>query len=586
MRQFFKFFTASCLGVFAAFGIIMLLLIMIGLLSTIGADDQVKNKSILKLGFDHSITELSDNKNTSPYDFDSPSAIGLQDFIKTIKHASTDNKIKGIYINTSNIAAAPATLSAVQKALLDFKESGKFIYAYSDYYSQSAYYIASTADSIYSNVNGSVDLKGFGTVVPFYKEAMDAIGFDMNIFYAGNFKSATEPYRYTEMSDNNRLQTREFLDEMWDIFESDIASNRSMPQATLAGIVDVYGGYSATAALKNKLLDEVIYSDQVERKLRAASKTNEEDEINFVNIEDYIAKSTFNKSKGDDQIAIVYMEGTVEYGNDNNGNINEQKFPKILEEIAKDDKVKAVVLRVNSPGGSSVTSDLIWHATENLKASGKKVIASYGDYAASGGYYVSCGADTIVSMPNTLTGSIGVFMMLPNVQKMLNEKIGINFDTVKTAPMATAFQPMLKMRDQEKEILNNMTQELYEQFLSRVADGRNMSRDEVHEVAQGRVWTGTKAKELGLVDIIGDLDLAITIAAESAKVEEYKVVNYPKITMEPWEEILQNITKKTSLKTVTLTEQERALWNMYQSYKPMLTDTKAQMRLPYHFEWN
>ena len=586
MRQFFKFFTASCLGVFAAFGIVMLLLIMIGLLSTIGADDQVKNKSILKLGFDHSITELSDNKNTSPYDFDSPSAIGLQDFIKTIEHASTDNKIKGIYINTSNIAAAPATLSAVQKALLDFKESGKFIYAYSDYYSQSAYYIASTADSIYSNVNGSVDLKGFGTVVPFYKEAMDAIGFDMNIFYAGNFKSATEPYRYTEMSDNNRLQTREFLDEMWDIFESDIASNRSMPQATLAGIVDVYGGYSATAALKNKLLDEVIYSDQVERKLRAASKTNEEDEINFVNIEDYIAKSTFNKSKGDDQIAIVYMEGTVEYGNDNNGNINEQKFPKILEEIAKDDKVKAVVLRVNSPGGSSVTSDLIWHATENLKASGKKVIASYGDYAASGGYYVSCGADTIVSMPNTLTGSIGVFMMLPNVQKMLNEKIGINFDTVKTAPMATAFQPMLKMRDQEKEILNNMTQELYEQFLSRVADGRNMSRDEVHEVAQGRVWTGTKAKELGLVDIIGDLDLAITIAAESAKVEEYKVVNYPKITMEPWEEILQNITKKTSLKTVTLTEQERALWNMYQSYKPMLTDTKAQMRLPYHFEWN
>lgn len=586
MKQFFKFFTASCLGVFAAFGCVLLALIIFGSIAGLLADDSVKSNTILELEFDHAIKELNDNIVVSPFDFDVPDAIGLQDFVQTIEHAATDQNIKGIYINATNVGAAPATLSVIKDALLEFKESGKFIYAYSDYYSQSAYYIASTADSIYTNVNGSVDLKGFGTIIPFYKEAMDAIGFDMNIFYAGNFKSATEPYRGTEMSENSRLQTTQFLNEMWDIFKTDIADNRSMNTTKLDSIVNVYGGYSAKAALRNQLIDEILYRDEVEDKLKSILKIKEKSKLKMIGITEYRTKSKFKKSSADDQIAVVYMEGTVEYGNDDNGNINDQTFPKILEKLAKKEEVKAVVLRVNSPGGSSVTSDLIWHATEKLKASGKKVIASYGDYAASGGYYVSCGADTIVSMPNTLTGSIGVFMMLPNAQKMLNEKLGIHFDTVKTAPMATAFQPMLKMRDQEKEILNNMTQELYEQFLSRVADGRNMTRDEVHEVAQGRVWTGTKAKEIGLVDEIGDLDRAIEIAAAAANLDEYKLVSYPKIAKEQWREILKSMSKNTSISTPKLTNEEQKLWDLYQTYKPMITDTKAQMRLPYHIEWN
>lgn len=585
MKQFFKFFTASCLGVFAAICLLFFVIAMIGVAAG-SSKTVVANKSVLKLDFNHGITELSDNIAMSPYNFSDVEAIGLQDIKNLIEYAATDDRIKGIYLDANQVSAAPATLDIINKALIKFKESNKFIYSYADYYSQSGYYLASSADSIYLNLNGSVDLKGFGTVIPYFKKAMDAVGVDMDIFYAGNFKSATEPYRSTKMSENNRIQTKEFLTELWNTFKNDIAINRKIDNNELDKIVNEYRGNTAQSALGSNLVDRIAYQDEVEFQIKKAVDVKPSKKIEFISLTDYKDAVVLPKTRGKQKIAVVYMEGEVSYGSDENGTINENRYPKLLEKIEADTSIKAVVLRINSGGGSSLTSDIIWHHVENIKKSGKHVVASFGDYAASGGYYVACGADTIVAMPNTLTGSIGVFMMLPNIEKLLTEKIGITFDTVKTAPMAASFQTVYPLSDQEKQILTNATNEIYEQFLNRVSRGRGMTRDAVHEVAQGRVWTGSRGKELGLVDELGDLDRAIEIAAEMAHIDKYSIKTYPKLEPDPVAEFIKNISNNNkALSNFQNDISQEKLYKMYQKWKP-LTQKGVQMRLPYYFEWN
>jgi len=584
MNQFFKFFSASCLGVFAAIALIGL--IFMGFLASMAGNKPVVPKNtVLELDFSSFVPEKTGNVESDPMSFEQVDKLGLNSIVALLDYAATDKKVKGILIKGSGVNAGQATVATIREALMKFKESEKFVYSYADYYSQSGYFLGSVADSVYLNPNGMVDVKGFATMIPFFKNAMDKVGVKMNVFYAGNFKSATEPFRRTEMSDPNKIQTSEFLNSMVDQYKELVSSSRNMTSDDLDQIMTDYKGRDAKSSLASGLVDKIVYWDEVESTLRKELDIKADKKIKFKTLSEYNAAVTLPKgSKAKDKIAVVFAEGTISYGTDTKGSISEAKYLKILEKIKNDDDIKAMVLRVNSGGGSSLTSDIIWRAIENVKAAGKPVVASFGDYAASGGYYIAAGADTIVSAPNCLTGSIGVFMMFPNVSELMNEKLGINFDEVKTHPMAVGLSITKDPTDAEKELLQQGTNDIYEQFLKRVADGRNMTRDEVHDVAQGRVWTGTKALELGLVDVIGGIDDAINLAGEMAGLEDYKTKDYPSIKETFLDQVMKGIAESNNVQAslgIDIDQSDIEMVRQYKEVKNLLLDRTPQARLPF-----
>ncbi len=585
MSQFIKNVSAATIGVFIAL-IIMFFFFVILLGSLADSKPTVSKNTVLKLDLSTAIPEITGNIESSGLNYDNAGALGLNTITQLIEHAAKDDKVKGILINSSSVGGGQATIASIRESLMKFKESDKFIYAYSDYYSQSAYYLGSTADSIFLNPLGMVDIKGFSAFIPFYKSAMDKVGISMNVFYAGNFKSATEPYRRYEMSEENRLQTKEFLESMVDHYKQAIAESRNLSIEDVDQIMVDYKGRNAQSCLASGLVDRLTYWDEVKASIHKKLGLKEDKEVKFKKLKDYKEAVTlrYGKSKSDDKIAVVYAEGTITYGTNTKGQISENKYLRIFEDLEKDKDVKAVVLRVNSPGGNSLTSDIIWRGVEKLKAAGKPVIASFGDYAASGGYYIAAGANSIVSAPNTLTGSIGVFMMFPNATELLNEKLGISFDEVKTHPMAVGLTPMKNLTDSEKELLQEGTIQTYDTFLERVSAGRNMTVDQVHEIAQGRVWTGTKAKELGLVDEIGSLEDAVNIAAESANIEEYKIKSFPEIEEDFLEQIIKGLASTEDLNAkLGMNASDIKLLNEYKEIKSFLMDRSPQARLPFIF---
>ncbi|MEE9440047.1 MAG: signal peptide peptidase SppA [Saprospiraceae bacterium] len=582
MKKFFKSVLAACLGFFAAISLIFLFFMLLG--GAMGAGKiSIEKKSVLKLDFSNPIPEMSDNVKSGKFDFDRKKSIGLSRIVKLINHAAKDNSIKGILINTSGVSAGQATIATIREALIEFKQSDKFIYAYSNTYSQSAYYLASVADSIYLNPNGMIDIKGFGTMIPFFKETLEKVGVKMNVFYAGNFKSATEPFRRTEMSEPNKIQTKEFLNSILSHYQESVAQSRNITVEDVNNIMTNYSGRNATTSLQSKLIDRIAYWDQMESVIKSKLDVKLKKKINYVSLGKYNGAANIKKdTKSKGKIAVIFAEGTIEYGGkDSKGNITEDKYLEILEDIAHDKNIDAVVLRVNSGGGSSLTSDLIWRGIEKVKAAGKPVIASFGDYAASGGYYISAGADTIVSAPNTLTGSIGVFMMFPNTSELLNEKLGIHFDDVRTHPMAINMVVSSELSDQEKEFLQSSVTDIYDIFLKRVADGRGMTVEAVHEVAQGRVWTGSKALELGLVDVIGGLNDAIAIAAKSAGVDKYRVKTYPEIKASFMDQMLKSLADNNEFASMRIAQSDLQLLEEYNEVKNLITDRSPQSRLPY-----
>lgn len=584
MNQFFKFFTASCLGVFAAIAIIFL--VFAGFLGSMAGNKPViPKKTVLELDFSSFVPEKTGNVESDAMSFEQVDKIGLNSIVALLDYAATDDKVKGILIKGNAVNAGQATVSSIREALVKFKESEKFVYSYADFYSQSGYFLGSVADSVYLNPNGMVDVKGFATMIPFFKNAMDKVGVKMNVFYAGNFKSATEPFRRSEMSENNKIQTREFLTSMVDQYKDLVSTSRNMTSEELDQIMTDYKGRDAKSSLASGLVDRIAYWDEVESRLRADLDIKSDKKIKFKSLSDYNSAVTLPKgSTSKEKIAVVYAEGTISYGTDTKGSISEEKYLKIFEKIKNDDNIKAMVLRVNSGGGSSVTSDIIWRAIENIKAAGKPVVASFGDYAASGGYYISAGADTIVSAPNCLTGSIGVFMMFPNLTKLMNEKIGVNFDEVKTHPMAVGLSMTKELTDAEKELLQKGTDDIYEQFLQRVAVGRGMTRDEVHAVAQGRVWTGSKAIEIGLVDVIGGIDDAIRLAGEMAGIEEYKIKDYPTIKETFIDQVAKGIAESNNVQAslgIDIDQSDIEMIRQYKEAKNLLLDRTPQARLPF-----
>ncbi len=523
--KFLRNLLATILGVFIAFFIMFLFFVMIASFSK----DKVvvKSNSVLELNFEQKI--MDDYNVTDPLSEmfgDKGKVLSLHKIIAAIENAKTDDKIKGISINTLGINAGMAQTQAIRNKLLEFKESGKFITAYADYYSQKNYYLSSVADSIYVNPVGGVDLKGLGAELLFFKDFEDKYGVKMEVIRHGKYKSAVEPFLANKISDANREQTTELLQSIWHEFKDDIATSRNKSIAEIDHIADELLGRNVKLAMENNLITKSIYLDEYDAILKNNLGVASDKKINTVDLKDYIKSGKGRiKSTAKNKIAVIYAQGEIKYGEGDETYIGQEKIIKAIRKAVKNDAVKAIVLRVNSPGGSGLASDLIWRELELTKDK-KPLVVSMGNYAASGGYYIACNATKIFAEPTTVTGSIGVFGVVPNFSKFV-DRIGINAEQIQTNKQSLGYSAFEPMNEDFYKVTLEGVKDFYELFLDRVAKGRGMTRDEVNEIAQGRVWTGVQAKEKGLVDELGNLDDAVAYAAELAEITEYRVRNYP-----------------------------------------------------------
>ena len=581
MGHFLKLVTSSCLGTILAFFAFFMILLVFSLGFTLlnAPDTSISKQSILHLKLNSSTPELTNNVPNSPFSFDQTTAIGLNDLKRLISEASTDKNIAGFLIETENTALLPTKAIEINRAIKSFKESGKFCYAYGDYFTQSGYLIASAADSVFLNPNGFIDMRGMGVEIPYYQGLAEKSKISFDVYYAGKYKSAIEPYYRKEISPENRYQTREFLNDFINHMSSEIADNRSLDQETVLGALRNFETDNPESCLSLGLIDQVVYEDQLEDRLK--EMTDSED-LNLVTMEEYFANSPNSSSSGKDRIAVVYAEGGIDQFGDAKGSISVERYEKDLDRIRKNDKIKAVVLRVNSPGGSAFASDVLWDKIEKIKDEGKVVVASFGDYAASGGYYIACGADFIVSEPTTLTGSIGVFAMMPNFSGLFKEHLGVNYDTISTGNHNFIYSSFTPKSEADNLKLQRNTERTYQKFLNRVAAGRSMDITQVDEVAQGRVWSGEDALQVGLVDSIGSLEEAILIAADLAEIDDYKTLQYPVIEQSVYEELWTAVMSEASIKTKLKPENEhKLLHQIYERLEPIIQATETpQARLP------
>lgn len=453
--------------------------------------------------------------------------VGLNQILNAIQAAKENEDIKGIYLESGLIAAGQSHILEIRKALEDFKDSGKFIVAYGEYFSESGYFLCSVANEIYLNPIGDLEFNGFAANSIFLKGLFEKIEVEPVIFRVGEFKSAIEPFILEKMSEENRLQTSVYLEDLNEVLVAEVARSRSIPEDEVQEINDNMLVRTTQDAVDLGLVDALWYDDQVKNKLREKLGLDEDDEINSINITG-LNKTTKEKNRlSRNQIAVIMADGEIVSGNAPN-QISSEIFLKEIRKARKNEDVKAIVLRVNSPGGSALASEVIWRELSEAQKE-KPLIVSMSNYAASGGYYIAAAADTIVAQPNTITGSIGVFGIMFNIEGLLNNKLGITTDAVSTGTYSDFLNPTKEMSENEKTIMQNSVEKIYDTFINRVAEGRGMSRDQVIEIAGGRVWSGKRAKEAGLVDVLGDFEDAIDIAAKKAGLEEdFRVVMYPK----------------------------------------------------------
>lgn len=584
MGQFFKFMFASCLGVILA-SILMTLIgggVLLSLASQAEKQKPVSPNTVLHITLDQPVPEQTNNLDMNPFDFKNQYVLGLHDMIEAIGQAKTDDRVQGIYLDLKQVVVGPATSRALRHAIDDFKTSGKFVYAYGEYYMQGSYYLASVAEKVYLNPLGDLDFRGYSVIQPYFKKMLDKIGVDMQVTYAGNFKSATEPFRMEKMSPENRIQVREFIQSLYNSYLADISASRNMTAGELKGIAEGWKLRNPEDAARLGLIDHAGYEDEALNEIRNRLGLGEKDKLPLMKLADYYrSKGSGQDVSAKDRIAVVYAEGSIQDGKGSPGTIGDDQYVKWLRKIRDDDKIKAVVLRVNSPGGSALASENIWRELTLIKETGKPVVVSMGDYAASGGYYISCMADSIYAEPNTLTGSIGVFNLMPNAETLFEDKLGITFDTVKTGKYSTSLTPFYSWTDSERQIMQEDVDDIYETFLQRVASGRGMTRDQVHQVAQGRVWTGERAKELGLVDGLGGLDKAIETAAYLAGLEKFRTREYPQVK-EPIQQFIETFMEDdNAAQSYLLREQLGEYGPMYRHVKDLQSARGVQARLPF-----
>lgn len=544
MKEFFKYVLATIVGFICvtAFMGIMSLIMFFSIMATSDTQPTVSDGSVLRIQLNGTVSErVTENPFAELMGNKALASQGLDDLLKAIKVAKTNDKIKGIYLEGGLLSADFASLEELRKALVDFKQSKKFVVAYADQYTQGSYYLASAADKVWLNPSGMLDWHGIASQPIFFTDLMKKVGVKMQVFKVGTFKSAVEPYILTEMSEPNRQQVQSFIGDIWQHFCQDVSASRKISTDSLNAFADRYVTFAeANDYVRLKMVDELTYIDQVRTKLQ---KLSQQDKVNFISPAK-LAKLDVPASSSND-IAIYYAEGNIvdvstqSPLNSTQSEIVGSKVVSDLDKLAKDESVKAVVLRINSGGGSAYASEQMWRAVQQLKAK-KPVVVSMSGMAASGGYYLSCGADYIVADKTTLTGSIGIFGMVPDASELLTDKLGLHFDVVKTN-VSSDFGAMGRgFNAAESAAMQNYVNRGYRLFLKRVADGRKMTPEQVDKIAQGRVWTGNQALKIKLVDKLGTLNDAVAEAAKRAKLQDYAICTFPAKT--PWFEQLMNET--------------------------------------------
>ncbi len=585
MKSFFKNVLATITGLIIF--LLMIFFVFAIIAASTNSTPVIGSNSTLHIKLNGLIKEKAETPDQFEMIFDKNINPDLGQITQAIKLAKNDPKIKGIYLEPVLPEMGYASATVLRNALKDFKSSGKYIYAYSEFYTPLTYFISSVADSIFLTPNGIVRMTGFASSIPFLKEFSDNVGIKWHIFYAGQFKSATEPLRYNKMSEQNRYQLHEFYRGLYKNTKDSILSVRNINSDSMESFVNNFKGLFPQNAVKYGLVDSLIYQIDFTSFLKEKNGISIKKKLKLVSVNKYRKGTKKPKIKSSkNKIAVIYMEGNIMDKGKKSGIISPEKYAKAFDDILRKDNIKGVVLRVNSPGGSGSASDEILRAVDRVKEAGKPVIVSMGDYAASGGYYISCHADTIVADANSLTGSIGVFGVLPEFKELMDDKLKIHFDSVKTHKMSLAFSPQYNLSDDAGKLMQSYIENFYEQFLNTVAKGRNMTRDEVHKVAQGRIWLGSKAIEIGLVDVLGNLDKAIEICAEKANLKDYKLTKYPRVKTNFMQQLIMQLSEETDIESKIMNSR------YIKGFKPVLevinNETgiaEPQARLPFEVEF-
>ena len=591
MKDFFKIVLASALGFLIAnilFSIVSLI-IFFGLIGSMTGDMgksafKLKDNSVFHLKLSGAINERVPEEDpfTALLGSNVPTQMGLNDITFAIRKAKDNDAIRGIYIDSHMFTASTATLAEIRDELVKFKESGKFVVAYSDTYTQGGYYIASIADKVVVNPQGMLDLHGMASTPMFFKDALDKLGIEIQVFKVGTYKSAVEPFILTSMSEANREQVSSYLNDLWSSIGNDMAKSRNIDFDQFNAIVNQMPMMQdADFLLQSNLVDTILYESEMKNYLRSLLEIEVDDKIPSASVTDMKTVKPKNIKSSKNHIALLYAVGQIASGT-GSSNIQDKYLVNEIEKLRENKDIKAVVLRINSPGGSASASEQIWKAIADLKEE-KPVVVSMGDVAASGGYYIACNADKIVAQATTITGSIGIFGMFPNMKKT-SEKIGIGVDVVKTHEYGDFGNFARPMRDGEKEILQSYVERGYDLFLTRCSEGRNIPKDTLALYAEGRVWTGSQAKEIGLVDELGDIKRAVEIAADLADIDDdYLVSEYPKMRSFI-EELLDN--KQNDIAAETLKEYLGEQYQIFTLIKNIKDQDYVQARLPYNFNVN
>lgn len=586
MKSFLKYTLASLLALvlFVVVSTIISLVSLAGMMATDGMTASVKENTVLRINLGGVLGEQSqDIPFASLLGGKQESVPGLQTLTEAIKRAKANKKVKGIYLENAVLSGTPATVQELREALVEFKKSGKFIIAYSDNYSQSGYYISSVADKIMLNPEGIIDWHGLASELMFFKDALAKVGVKMQVFKVGTFKSAVEPFTSTEMSEANREQVTSYLNGIWQQMLADVSTSRNISIDKLNTMADEYVGLQpASYTIDANLADTLTYMDGVKAYLKGKMGLDEDKSLTFISPQEMATAEVPEYKEEEDEIAIYYAVGDIVQSangmsSGNSPQIVGEKVIDDLRALREDDDVKAVVLRVNSGGGSAYASEQIWREVELLKAE-KPVVVSMGGMAASGGYYISSGANKIFAEPTTLTGSIGIFGMIPEASELVTQKIGVKFDVVKTNALSDMGSMSRPMNEEEGALMQAMVERGYETFTGRVAMGRKMPIEKVKEIAEGRVWTGKQAKDLGLVDQLGNLEAAIKAAAKLAKVEKYNTTNYP--APQPWFQTLLN-DKKSGYLDAEMRNMLGEYYTTFSLIRSIRLQDRLQMRLPF-----
>lgn len=582
MKQFFKFLFASMLGFFLTF--LLFVFIFIGIIASIGKKDpvEVAPQSLLHLKLNTPIVDRSSDNPLDGFDFftfASMKPVGLNELTRNIRKAKEDENVSGIFLDLSMTQTGWSTISEVRELLLDFKESGKFIVAYGDVMTQGAYYLATVADEIYINPEGAVDFRGLNAEVMFLKNMLEKIGIEPQLIRHGKFKSAGEPLFLEKLSPENREQIQDYISSIWNTALKDIGDQRQLSINQLSDIANTFETRTPQGALQSGMIDGIVYRDEVMDIFREKLEIEKDKKVNLVQLARYnnapLPKSMI-PTRTRDKIAVIYGTGNIIMGEGDEGNMGGDRIAEALRKARMDTTVKAIVFRVNSGGGSALASEIMLREAM-LAAEEKPLIVSMGDVAASGGYYVACYADKIIASPNTLTGSIGVFGMIPNMQEFFNDKLGITFDNVKTNTLADLGSVSRPLNRVEKEIIQSEIERIYETFIHHVAEGRNLPVSRVDSIAQGRIWSGVDAKRVGLIDDFGGINYAIEQAAEMAEIENYRIVEYPE------QKDLMTMLREGfgGMETRFLRSRLGESYSVYEKMQQATENTGILMRIPY-----